>query len=236
VANSGYDGETETRALMTFISNQARGIALFASVNDPVQSQSRPHGDNLVFIGPENVGSRGTDSAAGIIQADDASGISEAVRAAAAAGYRSIAYLGGPKVASNARRRLAASRSARKAGLGFRGYDSAGPIDSVAARMVHDGADVIACFDDQRALRVLDALRQLGVRVPEEVGVIGFDDIPFAGLSNPRLTTVAVPYLDMGRMACRMLLDGIDSHRPVPSVRIPTTLVQRESTRSGPAA
>ncbi len=66
--------------------------------------------------------------------------------------------------------------------------------------------DLILCFDDLRALKLLSALNRLGVRVPDDLGIIGFDDIPFASISNPPLTTIAVTYEQMGQMACAMLI------------------------------
>ena len=68
------------------------------------------------------------------------------------------------------------------------------------------------------------------VRVPDELAVVGFDDIPFAGLANPRLTTVAQPSAEMGRLAAAMLLDA-DKNGQVPrSVKLPVELVVRESS------
>ena len=65
------------------------------------------------------------------------------------------------------------------------------------------------CYDDQLALALMDALRDVGVRIPDDLGIVGFDGIPFAGIANPRLTTVAVPSSEMGRVAAASLIRAI---------------------------
>jgi DNA-binding LacI/PurR family transcriptional regulator len=82
----------------------------------------------------------------------------------------------------------------------------------------------------------MDALRAHGLRVPADIAITGFDDIPFAALSNPRLTTVAQPAGDMGKLAVRMLLSAIQDDVMPPSVRLPVRLIVRESSRRVQAA
>ena len=67
--------------------------------------------------------------------------------------------------------------------------------------------DALVCCNDPSALAALAELRAAGVRVPDEVAVIGFDDVPEASLSSPRLTTVRQPMIQMGREAACMLLE-----------------------------
>ena len=81
----------------------------------------------------------------------------------------------------------------------------------------------------------MDELRRLGIRVPRDVGIVGFDGIPFAAISNPRLTTVAVPSAAMGRVAASSLIRALlDGTLPDP-VLLPPELIVRESTRTLPA-
>jgi LacI family transcriptional regulator len=87
--------------------------------------------------------------------------------------------------------------------------------------------------NDNIALGALRAFSAKGIRVPEDVSVIGFDDVPFARLSNPPLTTVRVPKGDMGRLAVRILLDHATSDiHTVTKTQIGTQLVERESVRT----
>ena len=87
--------------------------------------------------------------------------------------------------------------------------DRSGPtLGELAAEIAADLPDALVCYDDQLALALMDALRDVGVRIPDDLGVVGFDGIPFAGIANPRLTTVAVPSSEMGRVAAASLVAG----------------------------
>ena len=103
-------------------------------------------------------------------------------------------------------------------------------LTRISERIVHDRRDLVLCFDDQRALRLLSAFNGLGVAVPGDVGVIGFDDIPFASISNPPLSTVAVPYEAMGQIACRILVEQLRSGAPAPSITLDVEVVLRGTT------
>lgn len=81
----------------------------------------------------------------------------------------------------------------------------------IAEHFIRDGcpATAILCINDMVAIGLIQALAQKGVRVPEDVSVIGFDDIPLAGAVLPPLTTVHYPAQEMGRLAALMLMDSI---------------------------
>jgi DNA-binding LacI/PurR family transcriptional regulator len=87
--------------------------------------------------------------------------------------------------------------------------------------------------NDQMALGFLRALREEGRRVPEDVSVVGFDDLPEAEYFLPALTTVRQDFAELGRRVMDVLNRVLDGEEQ-PSVElVPTTLVVREST--GPA-
>jgi DNA-binding LacI/PurR family transcriptional regulator len=90
----------------------------------------------------------------------------------------------------------------------------------------------IMAFSDLLAIGALRAAATRGLRVPADLSVIGFDDIPAAAMATPPLTTVRQPLLEKGRIAGRLLLDGWPANQP-PTLRLPTDLVVRAST--GPA-
>ena len=74
--------------------------------------------------------------------------------------------------------------------------------------------------------------RDRGLRIPEDVSIVGFDNIPQAEHVSPQLTTIEQPLADMGREASRMLLAMIHNpERPYQRVELPTRLVVRASTR-----
>jgi DNA-binding LacI/PurR family transcriptional regulator len=236
VSNFRYDPAVEYRGLRTLISNQAAGIAIFGGVIDPALVRPRNRGISIVFIGPENLSSLHQAPQPATVLADDAAGMSAAVAEAVRLGYRRFGFVDGPGVASNVRRRTAAEQALEQAGVDrLRTYKHAtGDVTNVARRLLQDRRDLVLCFDDQRALNVLSALYRLGVRVPDDVGVIGFDDIPFAAISNPPLSTVAIPYETMGQLACSMLMEELSSGRPADLVTLPVRLELRSTTAARP--
>ena len=232
ISNFRYDPGLELRGLRTLISNQAAGIAIFGGVIDPALVRPGRPGTNLVFIGPENLSSLNQDPHPATVLADDAAGMTVAVTEALGLGYRRFGFLDGPAVASNVRRRTTATSVLEAAGMDrlriYKSTDAA--LSAVAKRLVQDHRELILCFDDQRALKLLSALNRMGVRVPDDLGIIGFDDIPFASISNPPLSTVAVPYEQMGQIACAMLMEQLSTSTPSASVSLGVRLLLRSTT------
>ena len=90
----------------------------------------------------------------------------------------------------------------------------------------------IFAANDTSALGVLEAIRSRGLRVPEDISLIGFDDIPEAASTHPALTTVRQPLEDMGRIATRMLLKAIaEGQLSSERVVVQTELIVRQSCR-----
>jgi LacI family transcriptional regulator len=91
----------------------------------------------------------------------------------------------------------------------------------------------IFASNDVSAFGVMEAVRDRGRRIPDDISIVGFDDIPQAAQVNPPLTTVRQPLEQMGRTAARMLLEIMDdpSH-PAQRLQLATELVVRRSTRS----
>ncbi|HXM93375.1 MAG TPA: LacI family DNA-binding transcriptional regulator [Candidatus Dormibacteraeota bacterium] len=86
-------------------------------------------------------------------------------------------------------------------------------------------------YNDITAIGAIGAVRDAGLRVPEDVSVIGFDDIPAAAFASPGLTTVRQPLLRMGQIAARTVIDQIEQRAPfVPKIAIEPELVVRQST------
>jgi DNA-binding LacI/PurR family transcriptional regulator len=87
----------------------------------------------------------------------------------------------------------------------------------------------VVCFSDAFALATIRAAESLGLRVPEDVSVVGFDDSVLAAASRPPLTTVHQEVPAKGRAAVEAIAELMDGRKPEP-VMLPTTLVVREST------
>lgn len=91
----------------------------------------------------------------------------------------------------------------------------------------------IVCSTDLVAVNLLQALRRLGIDVPREVSVIGYDDISWAGIVTPQLTTVRQPFVALGQEAVRILSSRISyPQRKSYRMKLPVLLVERESTRA----
>ncbi len=90
----------------------------------------------------------------------------------------------------------------------------------------------VFCFNDFAALGAIRALHDEGIRVPEEVSVIGFDDIPGAAYAIPSLTTVRQPLEEMGRLGAATLLERIKNpgREFTAEIMLQPSLVVREST------
>ena len=88
--------------------------------------------------------------------------------------------------------------------------------------------DAVVAANDNMAAGALRVLRDAGRSVPGDVAVIGFDDLPVAMHTDPRLTTVHQPVQALGREAARMLVELLDGGQPAPFI-LPTTMVVRES-------
>lgn len=109
------------------------------------------------------------------------------------------------------------------------GYDMAKHVLSLAPE---ERPTAIFALTDVTAVGVIRAISDAGMRVPDDISVIGFDDIPLARLCIPSLTTILQPADDMGLHAAEMLLKALATHEPVAGeVVLETRLVVRESTR-----
>jgi LacI family transcriptional regulator len=100
-------------------------------------------------------------------------------------------------------------------------------------QLLDEDADFTAVVagNDLLALGCYDALREHGLRCPDDVSVVGFNDTPFMDKLDPPLTTVRIPHYDIGAEAARLLLDILaDPKRHPRSVLLPVRLVVRQST------
>jgi LacI family transcriptional regulator len=183
-----------------------------------------------------------------VITSDNVDASRVAVEHLVELGHRRIGYVRGPERFTAAIPRIEGFRAAcADAGLipsETPIIDGEGDVNSgerATADMLTHHPDVTAiyCYNDLTAIGVLRALRQAGRRVPDDISVVGLDDIAAASWTAPSLTTVAQRKADMGRLAVESIIDALEETDGVlvPSVlRLPATLRARESTarvRSG---
>lgn len=105
-------------------------------------------------------------------------------------------------------------------------------LEHFGGRSPAERPTAVTCYNDLVALGVCRALAELGIRVPEEVSVVGFDDIGFLEYLPLRLTSVRIPKFEMGRLAAQMLIRHIESREALPpqKVYLDAELVVRDST------
>jgi LacI family transcriptional regulator len=154
-------------------------------------------------------------------------------------GYRRIGMLSGPLTVSTAEERVAGYLDAHAGygvapdpGLIFYGSYSAIWSFQVTRELMSQAAypDAIFAANNFIALGVLEALRLQGIRVPEDVAVVCFDDTPRYDSSPPFLTTVMQPAQQMGQVAAGLLLDRLaDPEREIREIVLPTELIIRAS-------
>ncbi|MDI7277153.1 MAG: LacI family DNA-binding transcriptional regulator [Anaerolineae bacterium] len=169
---------------------------------------------------------------------DDLRGGEMAGHYLAGLGHRSIAYIGGPIWARSSGLRLQGCRAALareradippELVLVGNGRPDGGV--QAANELLHMGLPVTAifCYNDMTAVGALTALHRAGVRVPEDVSVMGYDDVAIAAHLYPPLTTIAQPKYALGKRAMEMALALINGEPGVRDVVLPPTLVERAS-------
>ena len=100
-----------------------------------------------------------------------------------------------------------------------------------AAGELLDRPTALVGFNDKAAVGALQAAAELGLRVPQDVSIAGFDDIDLSRATRPMLTTVRQPLLELGRMAVSLLVRILERHElQTLQVELATELVIREST------
>src|SRR6188474_2503782 len=153
-------------------------------------------------------------------------------------GHRRVGIVTGPLVSPLSRDRLrGATARAKKAGAerDFIVMNGDFSIESgaVAAERLlgrKEPPTAIFCFNDEMAIGVIDTARRRKLRIPNDLSLVGFDDIRFARYTDPPLTTVAQPMRQIGEGTVRLLLEILQGQGSPESVTLPHMLVVRSST------
>ena len=243
--SSERDAERETSYVRLLRSMRAAGVIFAASgLDDPDANQEiekhlaamRADGAAVVHLSPHALGPAD-------IGVDNEAGMASMVAALVALGHRRIAFLAGPSTLFVARARLAGyRRGLDEAGIAFderlvvhTGFDRDGGVLGVDTLL--DGPapfTAVLCANDPLAIGALGRLAELGIDVPGQVSVAGFDDVPVAAITSPSLSTVRLPLREMGRLGfleTARVLSGDELRATV----LPTQLAMRDST-AAPAA
>lgn len=215
VCNSAQDPAEEAEYLSLFAEQRVRGVLV---------TPADPTGDNLAVLRRRGIPFVLVDRVAGSdddcsVSVDDVAGGAMAVRHLLAAGHREIAYVRGPAVLQQViDRRSGALAALAEFGLGpgalteleTRGLDVAAGRDAGSRLLgLSPRPTAVFCANDLMALGVLQSLYAAGVRVPEQVALVGYDDIEFAAAAAVPVTSVRQPSEEMGRLAAEMLLEEV---------------------------
>ncbi|WP_353946532.1 LacI family DNA-binding transcriptional regulator [Streptomyces sp. HUAS MG91] len=217
VCNSAQSPTEEAEYLSLFAEQRVRGVLLTpAEATGRTVEQFRRH--DIPFVLVDRVAEGATECS---VSVDDVNGGALAVRHLADAGHRRIAYVSGPPALNQVKdRRQGALRALSEAGLPATALhelpterlDVAAGRDAGARLLgLADRPTAVFCANDLLALGVLQSLYAAGVRVPEDIAIVGYDDIEFAAAAAVPLTSVRQPAVTMGALAAELLLEEIEA-------------------------
>jgi len=173
------------------------------------------------------------------VHIDNAAAGCDAIEHLIGLGHRDIGVVTGPHVSPISRDRLAgAMQAAERHGLRDRlkvrvgDYSAQSAADHVPD-LVAQGVTGLFCFSDEMAMGAISAIRQAGLTCPNDISVVGFDDLPLARFFQPGLTTIAQPKGRIGHRAVELLVNILRGGESLVSqITLPHELVIRSSTRA----
>ncbi|HEV2764541.1 MAG TPA: LacI family DNA-binding transcriptional regulator [Pyrinomonadaceae bacterium] len=235
LSNTNYEPERTSHYVRRFIERKAAGVLVMTSELDAsLLSELARREVSVVFLDLGEPGAHMNN-----LRVDYQTGIEEAVRHLASLGHADITFVSGPEHLRSAERRLEAFRNA----LGLHLPRARGPVcrsdfrleggRAAAREMLRSGEPPTAVLaaNDLMALGAMAEFHAAGLDIPDDISVVGFDDIAFAELAEPQLTTVCLPRVELGRRAVEALMMTVE-HPDTRGVEfnIPTHLVVRGST------
>lgn len=235
IASSAYQADLEEEQVRALVARGADALLLIGYDRSP---------DLYDFLSKRAVPtlvawsySEGQDQPA--IGFDNCAAMAELARIVIGHGHRNIACISAPTASNDrARSRVEGIRQAMfEAGLDGKAMtliETPYAIENgeIAFRQVMAAAPdttAVMCVNDVLAIGALRAAREMGLDVPGDVSVTGFDDIEIAMLAEPSLTTVHVPHREMGRRAAGMLIAMLRDREKPASVKLPTDIRLRRS-------
>jgi len=233
LCNSDDDPHKQAAYVRVLSEKQVDGLIVLSSGGDP-ELLDTLRGAPM----PQVVVDREIDDlAADLVEVDHEGGARLAVDYLVSLGHARIACIAGPLALSPARQRVQGWRSAlQAAGLACDdalvadgGFTAAGGFAAMRALLVYRPSAVFAS-NDLMAIGALCAAAEAGLRVPQDLSMIGFDDIALAAYSNPPLTTIAQPKHQTGELAAQLLMQRIaQPGRPLQREILRPSLVLRRS-------
>jgi DNA-binding LacI/PurR family transcriptional regulator len=238
VSSTNYEPKRMSHCIRRMLERKVEGVAIMTfGIEEPLLDQLARRKVPLVFIdvGPKRPG-------ISLLKVDYHHGIRQGVQHLAALGHRNISFISGPANLHSAQSRLAAfCASLKECGIPL---DPASVVEGdhtmeggIAAmdRLLAANTipSAVMCSNDMTAIGVLHKLYRAGLRVPDDLSVIGFDDIHIAEVTIPPLTTVQMSRFELARAAVTALrthVEQSESSTPQREYKIRTDLIVREST------
>ncbi len=237
VANSSLDERKEAAHLEAFEQRRLAGVLIIPQGPETIGRlvRMRQRGTPTVLVDQRadafNIHS---------VAVDDIAGGRAAGRHLVEIGRRSIMFVGNPDTVSHAADRLAGLRLGAEASARITVHDVAhldfphglAAGDHIASLAADQRPDAVFCANDMLARGVIQRALHHGIRVPEDLAVIGYDDVGFASQIGLPLTSVRQPAFDLGRTGGRILLKDIAKERRIPAEHVVYTpeLIIRAST------
>ncbi len=244
LASSEGDHRYEEEVTSNFAHSDRRG-AIIAPVLEgtaEIEHLFRLKMINFPFVLLENV--KGIQ--ANVVSIDNIKAMKKAMKYLIDSGHSRIVHFAGPAHASHTYERIDGFRRAYSeshfaltndmiVSVGAHmenGYEKC--IEYFQKRPKEDYPTALVCYNDQVALGVMAALNEMNIKVPDEVSVIGNDDIPLSRYIPTKLTTIHTPMFELGVKAAEILLNNIESSKPLPIQRVvlDAEFILRESTRT----
>ena len=230
----GQESATEEEALISAMRKQVDGIVLCSSRLPTAKLAALESSPTVVLL------NRRVPGRVAVVL-DSADGMRQAVRHLAGLGHRRCVFVSGPRRSwSNQQRQRGLRAAARPSAVR---YEILGPVApqfqsgvETAEQVLETGATAVLAYNDLVAVGILSRLTELGVAIPEQLSVVGFDDIPLAAMVIPPLTTVSLPTIRAGEVAVEVLLERLQGGGAVqPTARkLPATLIVRGTTGPPP--
>jgi LacI family transcriptional regulator len=233
IASTDNDARREAELLDVFKGRRCDGyIIATATLHDATVAGLVRDGVPVVLV------NRLAGTAAPSVTSDDARGIRDAVQHLRSLGHTAIAHIAGPCGISVSETREEAFRAAlREAGIEdhpiVRAEQFTAAAGERACLSLLDETTVTAILagNDMIAVGCYAAFDKVGLRCPDDMSLIGINNMPLAEWLRPSLTTVAIPQEDLGTQAARLVVERIDNpHAGVRSVSLATSLIVRGST------
>lgn len=235
VSSTNYDPRRMNLCIRRMLERKAEGVAVMTfGIEEPLLEQLAERNIPMVFVdqGPDRPG-------ISLLKVDYHHGIRQGVQHLAALGHRNIAFISGPMRLHSAQSRLAAfSKSLTECGIAINqdwivegDHTLEGGI--VAAEKLLGNTKLpsaVICSNDMTAIGVLHKIYRAGLRVPDDLSIIGFDDIHMARVTIPPLTSIQMSRTELARAAVNALRAHVENTTTHREYKIDTKLVVREST------